>query len=97
MASCAGSPAGECSWSARPNARSSRSSPFGPLESFAARLATTEASDGEIHALRDFFATFDEGELATHIDEYSEANLAFHQRILELSNCEAYAAARVRM
>lgn len=60
---------------------------WGALESMAARLITTRAADAEIRSLNDFFATFDAGELATHIDEYSDANLAFHQRILELSHC----------
>jgi DNA-binding GntR family transcriptional regulator len=57
------------------------------LESFAARLVTARATDGELAGLRRFFDTFDAQELATQIDEYSDANLAFHQRILELSHC----------
>lgn len=58
------------------------------LESFAARLVTINASQAELAALRHHFDTFDASELATHIDEYSDANLAFHQRILELSHCQ---------
>ena len=58
------------------------------LESFAARLVTLHATPVELASLRSFFETFgDEGHLATNIDEYSDANLAFHQRILELSHC----------
>lgn len=57
------------------------------LESFAARLVTARATDAELVALRHFFDTFDDQELAMQIDEYSDANLAFHQRILELSHC----------
>ncbi len=59
------------------------------LESFAARMVVEHASDGEIASLRDIFATFNQDGVAveTHIDEYSDSNLAFHQRILELSKC----------
>ncbi len=59
------------------------------LESLAARLVTSNASDLEIESLRDFFSTFESDEIATHIDEYSDANLAFHQRILQISHCDA--------
>jgi DNA-binding GntR family transcriptional regulator len=56
------------------------------LESMAARLLCERASDADIHGLRDLFATFeDDGELRLHLDEYSEANLRFHQRIIELA------------
>jgi DNA-binding GntR family transcriptional regulator len=58
------------------------------LESFAARLVATQASESELALLRHHFDTFDETELATHIDEYSDANLDFHQRILEMSHCQ---------
>ena len=59
------------------------------LESLAARLATVDASDAEIATLHAFFTTFENAPIATHIDEYSDANLAFHQRILEISHCDA--------
>lgn len=60
------------------------------LESFAARLVAQQATSVELASLRHLFDTFDdEGHLATHVDEYSDANLAFHQRILELSRCQA--------
>jgi DNA-binding GntR family transcriptional regulator len=55
------------------------------LESMAARLITQCASDFEISSLRTIFSTFEEGRLYAKLDEYSEANLAFHQRIIELS------------
>jgi DNA-binding GntR family transcriptional regulator len=60
------------------------------LESMAARLITSRASDDEVASLRRLFGTFDsdKGRLAAHIDEYSDANLAFHQRIIELSGSE---------
>jgi DNA-binding GntR family transcriptional regulator len=55
------------------------------LESMAARLATQRASDGDIARLRRMFDDFRDATPAEHIDEYSEANLAFHQAIIELS------------
>lgn len=59
------------------------------LESMAARLATVEAADGEIATLRSVFGTFGpEHQIGAHIDEYSDANIRFHQRILELSKCQ---------
>jgi DNA-binding GntR family transcriptional regulator len=58
------------------------------LESMAARLATQRASDEEIRSLRDLFTTFEGEKLLAHIDEYSEANLVFHQRIVELAGSE---------
>lgn len=57
------------------------------LESMAARLATERASNAEIASLRRMFATFDEGEVRAHIDEYSDTNIRFHQAILRLSRC----------
>ena len=58
------------------------------LESMAARLATERASDAEIGSLRKLLASFDRTEVRTHIDEYSEANIRFHRRILEMSKCK---------
>lgn len=55
------------------------------LESMAARLTTQNASDEEIGRLRKVFATFDGGEVLAHLDEYSEANIEFHQTIIGLS------------
>ena len=55
------------------------------LESMAARLLCERASDDDIRGLRDLFSTFEDGELRLHLDEYSEANLRFHQRIIELA------------
>jgi DNA-binding GntR family transcriptional regulator len=55
------------------------------LESMAARLATSRASDAEIAALRKKFISFDDSEEAkAHIDEYSETNIDFHQTIISL-------------
>ena len=55
------------------------------LESMAARLATVNASDEDIAALRTMFDEFRTSTPAEHIDEYSEANIAFHQAIIRLS------------
>jgi DNA-binding GntR family transcriptional regulator len=53
----------------------------------AARLATSRATDAEIGSLRRMLAKFSEHEIRTQIDEYSETNIKFHQRILDLSKC----------
>src|SRR6186997_343326 len=55
------------------------------LESMAARLITQNATDAQIASLRTWFATFENGELRAHLDEYSEANIEFHQTIIRLS------------
>ncbi len=55
------------------------------LESMAARLITERAGDAEIASLRNMFATFENGALRAHLDEYSEANIEFHQSIIRLS------------
>jgi DNA-binding GntR family transcriptional regulator len=59
------------------------------LESWAARLATTEASEEEISRLRELFVTFETPQGAqAHIDEYSGTNIRFHQSIIALSKSE---------
>ena len=55
------------------------------LESMAARLATLNASDEEIAKLRTMFDEFRTSTPAEHIEEYSHANIAFHQAIIALS------------
>ena len=55
------------------------------LESMAARLITQTAGDDEIAGLRRLFATFENGKLRAHLDEYSDANIEFHQSIIRLS------------
>lgn len=57
------------------------------LESMAARLATVEATDAEIASLRKIAAKYNDGALGTRISEYSDDNIRFHQRILEISKC----------
>ena len=56
------------------------------LEGMAARLATQSASDQEISALRQMFATFEGGEVQAKLDEYSEVNIEFHQAIIRMSH-----------
>lgn len=54
------------------------------LESMAARLAADHASDAQIRALRDHAARHAES-AAADLSEYSDANIRFHQMILEMS------------
>lgn len=58
------------------------------LESMAARLATSRASDAEIAQLRNNFTSYDGAEARTHIDEYSDTNIEFHQTIINLAKSE---------
>ena len=58
------------------------------LESMAARLATLTASDTEIGRLRHLFDEFQSSPPAEHLDEYSDANIAFHQAIIRLGGSE---------
>jgi DNA-binding GntR family transcriptional regulator len=55
------------------------------LESMAARLVTEKASAEEIASLRKMFATFENGRVRAHLDEYSEVNIEFHQTLIRLS------------
>ncbi len=61
------------------------------LESMAARLMCERASDEEIASLRTLFSSFEEGEVRSHLDEYSAVNLRFHQRIIELGHSHVIA------
>ena len=61
------------------------------LESMAARLAAERASDEEIAELRRLMDDFESGHQAEHLDEYADANIAFHQTIIRLSGCELIA------
>ena len=55
------------------------------LESMAARLVTEVASDKQIKDLRKFALKHSVQAAKAEIEEYSEANIKFHQYILELS------------
>jgi len=58
------------------------------LESMAARMATTVASDDDIRALRKHALRHSESSARADLSEYSEANISFHQMILEMSGCQ---------
>jgi DNA-binding GntR family transcriptional regulator len=58
------------------------------LESMAARLAASRASADEIAGLRRMFDDFVNENPEEHIDEYSDANLEFHQAIVRMSRSE---------
>jgi DNA-binding GntR family transcriptional regulator len=56
------------------------------LESMSARLIAERASDAEIATLRVLFQGFHDGHVSReHMDEYSSANIAFHQALIRLS------------
>lgn len=57
------------------------------LESMAARLATSVASEAEIQRLHPLVDTFSTDEVAAKMGEYSDANIAFHQAIIGLGKC----------
>src|SRR5690625_3119417 len=57
------------------------------LESMAARLACSEATDEEIAELRRIGGTYTATEASARIQEYSERNIDFHLCILGLSKC----------
>lgn len=54
------------------------------LESMSARLVCQNASDEEIAGLRHLFDDFRIGEQTDNLEEYSEANIAFHSAIIRL-------------
>src|SRR5436189_4391134 len=57
------------------------------LESMAARLAAERASDAAIAELRRLMDDFRAGNQGERLDEYSDANIAFHQAIIRMSGC----------
>ncbi len=57
------------------------------LESMAARLACENATDEQLHSLRARFPEFFLHEPSSHMDEYSEANIRFHQTVIALGAC----------
>jgi DNA-binding GntR family transcriptional regulator len=54
------------------------------LESMAARLATQNATDRQLKSLRKLFSEFETEPPSEHMNEYSEANISFHQTIVKL-------------
>jgi len=61
------------------------------LESMAARLAVKNATDEQLKELSDLFNEFKDEPLSDHLNEYSEANIRFHQTIIKLSGCNLIA------
>lgn len=55
------------------------------LESMAARMAAEHAPAAEIHKLWDLFGNFEQRSPKDHVSEYSDANIAFHKSIIQLS------------
>lgn len=76
------------------------------LESMAARLAATRATDDELAGLRRRFlqvgpagagAGDEDPALRLPIDEYSELNVSFHQRIVDLARSELFSQEVARL
>ena len=57
------------------------------LESMAARLATTEATDVELKSLHEHIDAFSADAVARNMGEYSDANIRFHQTIIGIGGC----------
>jgi DNA-binding GntR family transcriptional regulator len=57
------------------------------LESMAARLTAVRATELDLRGLRRMFSEFEDSPPSEHVNEYSEANIAFHQTIIRLSGC----------
>jgi len=56
------------------------------LEGLAARTVASSAGTEQLEDLRKMFVDFtDDNELRGHIDEYSNTNVLFHQKIIEMS------------
>lgn len=58
------------------------------LESMAARLATEVATDEEIASLHELVDGFNGSDVGSHMFEYSDVNIRFHQAIISLSRCK---------
>ena len=58
------------------------------LESMAARLACTVASDDELIELQKLMTAYDTSHVDQYMSEYSDDNIRFHSSIIALSQCE---------
>jgi DNA-binding GntR family transcriptional regulator len=58
------------------------------LESMSARLATSRASDAELAELQSIMGEFQREKPSEHMNDYSSANITFHQKIIELGKCQ---------
>ena len=61
------------------------------LESMAARLVAQHAPDSDIAELRRLMDAFHDGTDGERLEEYSDANIAFHQAIIRMSGCSLLA------
>ena len=61
------------------------------LESMAARLVALHAASDEIAELRRLMDAFHDITDRERLDEYSDANIAFHQAIIRMSGCQLLA------
>jgi len=61
------------------------------LESMAARLVCAHAADSEIARLRRMMEDAVDDDPVDHMDEYSDANIAFHQSIIRMSGSDLIA------
>jgi DNA-binding GntR family transcriptional regulator len=61
------------------------------LESMAARLVALNAADDDIAELRRLMDAFHDGTDGERLEEYSDANIAFHQAIIRMSGCSLLA------
>jgi DNA-binding GntR family transcriptional regulator len=57
------------------------------IESMAAGLAAARATPDQLKQLRALFSEF-EADPSAHVDEYSQANMAFHKAMIRLGGCE---------
>src|SRR5438552_16957370 len=57
------------------------------LESMAARLAAERATAADIGRLHGLMDEFQNGANGARLDEYSDANIAFHQATIKMSGC----------
>lgn len=58
------------------------------LESMAARLACTAATDEELAELHELVDSFTAARVKQYMTEYSDANIRFHASIIKLSRCQ---------
>ena len=57
------------------------------LEGLGARLAATRATQDDLHRMKMIFSPFTKKGMARNYLKYSEANIKFHEFILQLSQC----------
>ena len=58
------------------------------LEGMAARLAVKYVTEKEIEKMRSIFSSFDPSQMKGQYLKYSDANIEFHELVLETSRCE---------